>query len=214
MRFLAGLCLGLIALGPGAGGAEQSKISQQGAHRMEIILERYESGTWKSIDPNLVLDKNDRIRFRFKANFTGFLYVTNQSTSATSSLLFPRVDTGSNNRVAANREYVVPATKGAFRVDGPAGYDVVAWMVSPVALGRPEAPPIASAPPANMTPRCDDTLFRARGTCLDSSAGPQAAKKNENSEDLVFIREKESSIISSTARLKAPLVYEFHLAHR
>ena len=214
MRFLASLCLGLIALGPGAG-AEQSRISQQGAHRMEIILERYESGTWKTIDPNLVLDKNDRIRFRFKANFAGFLYVTNQSTSATSSLLFPRVDTGSNNRVAANREYVVPATKGAFRVDGPAGYDVVAWMVSPVALGRPEAPPVASAPPANMTPRCDDTLFRARGACLDSSAGPQATKKNnENSEELVFIREKESSIISSTARLKAPLVYEFHLAHR
>jgi hypothetical protein len=213
MRLLTGLLAGLIALGPGIG-AEPSKISQQGAHRMEIILERYESGTWKIIDPNLVLEKNDRIRFRFKANFAGFLYVTNQSTSATSSLLFPRVDTGSNNRVAANREYVVPATKGAFRVDGPAGYDVVAWMVSPVALGRPEAPPVASTPPANMTPRCDDTLFRARGACLDSSAGPQAAKQSEKSDELVFIREKESSIISSTARLKAPLVYEFHLAHR
>jgi hypothetical protein len=181
---------------------------------MEITLERYESGSWKVIDPNLVLDKNDKIRFKFKANFPGFLYVTNQSTSATNSVLFPRVDTGSNNRISANREYVVPTTKGAFRVDGPAGYDVVAWMVSPVELGRPEAPPVASAPPANMTPRCDDTLFRARGACLDSSAGPQAAKKTETSEELVFIREKESSVISSTTRLKSPFVYEFHLAHR
>ena len=208
MRFFAMLAFAALAF------AEQSKISQQGAHRMEITLERFESGTWKIIDPNLVLDKNDKIRFKFKANFAGFLYVTNQSTSLTSSLLFPRIDTGSNNRIAANREYVVPTTKGAFRVDGPAGYDVVAWMISPVALGRPEAPPVASMPPANMTPRCDDTLFRARGACLDSSAGPQAAKKTEKSEELVFIREKESSVISSTAPLKAPLVYEFHLAHR
>ena len=208
MRFFAILVFAAVAF------AEQSKISQQGAHRMEITLERYESGTWKIIDPNLVLDKNDKIRFKFKANFSGFLYVTNQSTSSTSSLLFPRVDTGSNNRITANREYVVPTTKGAFRVDGPAGYDVVAWMISPVALGRPEAPPVASMPPANMTPRCDDTLFKARGACLDSSAGPQAAKKTETSEELVFIREKDSSVISSTAPLKAPLVYEFHLAHR
>ena len=209
MRFFAICLLASLAFG------EQSRVSQHGAHRMEIVLERFESGSWKVIDPTLVLDKNDKIRFKFKANFQGYLYVTNQSTSATSSLLFPRLDTGADNRVLANREYVVPTTKGAFRVDGPAGYDVVAWMISPVELGRPEAPPTPSMPPANMTPRCDDTLFKARGACLDTLAGPQAAaKKDETSEDLVFIRDKDSSVITSPSRLKAPLVYEFHLAHR
>jgi hypothetical protein len=210
MRFFAFMWLA-AALGIAE---EPSRVSQQGAHRMEITLERLDRGAWKVIDPSLVLDKEDRIRFKFKANFSGYLYVTNQSTSATSSLLFPRVDTGSNNRVVANREYIVPATKGAFRVDGPAGYDVVAWMISPVELGKPEAPPVASMPPANMTPRCDDTLFRARGACLDRSAGPQAANKEKEGEDVVFIRERDSSVISTTSRLKAPLVYEFHLAHR
>lgn len=205
----------IMWLAAAMGAADQpSRVSQQGAHRMEITLERLEQGAWKVIDPSLVLDKEDRIRFKFKANFSGYLYVTNQSTSATSSLLFPRVDTGSNNRVMANREYIVPTTRGAFRVDGPAGYDVVAWMISPVELGRPEAPPVASMPPANMTPRCDDTLFRARGACLDTAAGPQAAKKEKEGEDVVFIREKDFSVISTTSPLKAPLVYEFHLAHR
>ena len=179
---------------------------------MEIKLERLEKGAWRVIDPALVLEKDDKIRFRFKANFSGYLYVTNQSTSQTNSVLFPRTDTGSNNRVTANREYIVPATKGAFRVDGPAGYDVVAWMVSPVELGRPQRPPAPSTPLANMTPRCDDTLFRARGACLDSSAGPQASKRKDK--DVVIIREKDSSVISSTAPLTAPVVYEFHLAHR
>src|SRR3954454_17071111 len=101
----------LLAVAALAAG-EKSRVSQQGAHRMEITLERLESGDWKSIDPTLVLDKDDRIRFKFKANFSGFLYVTNQSTSQTNSVLFPRTDTGSNNRVVANREYFVPATKG------------------------------------------------------------------------------------------------------
>lgn len=206
--FLAVSLASLIGL------AEETRIAQRGAHRMEITLERREAGTWKAIDPSLVLEKDDQIRFKFKANFAGYLYVTNQSTSATSSMLFPRSDTGANNRIVANREYVVPATKGAFRVDGPAGYDVVAWLISPVELGRPEAPPAGSAPPANLSPRCDDTLFRARGACLDSSAGPQASKGAEKADDLVFIREKESAVISSTAPLKAPFVYEFHLAHR
>lgn len=208
MRFFVLLAFAALAAG------EKSRVSQQGAHRMEITLERLESGDWKSIDPTLVLDKDDKIRFKFKANFSGFLYVTNQSTSQTNSVLFPRTDTGSNNRVVANREYVVPATKGAFRVAGPAGYDVVAWMVSPVELGKPQAPPVPSTPAPNLTPRCDDALFKARGACLDSSAGPQASKKNDKSEDLVFIREKDSSVISSTTPLKAPVVYEFHLAHR
>lgn len=208
MRFFAVFLLAAL------GFAEQSRVSQQGAFRMEITLERLESGSWKVIDPALVLEKNDRIRFRFKANFSGFLYVTNQSTSSNNSLLFPRVDTGSNNRIVANREYVVPTAKGAFRVDGPPGYDVVAWMISPVELGRPEAPPTPSMPPVNMTPRCDDTLFKARGECLDSSAGPQAAKKDQKADDLVFIRDKDSSVISSTTPLKSPLVYEFYLAHR
>ena len=81
---------------------------------MEITLERLESGSWKVDRSALVLEKDDRIRFKFKANFSGFLYVTNQSTSSTNSLLFPRVDTGSNNRIVANREYVVPTAKGRF----------------------------------------------------------------------------------------------------
>jgi hypothetical protein len=177
---------------------------------MEVTLERLEAGSWKVIDPGLVLDKDDRVRFRFKASFAGFLYVTNRSTSATTTLLFPRSDTGLTNQVAANREYVVPATKGAFRVDGPPGYDVVAWTVSPVELGRPEPPPPPKELPSSMTPRCDDTLFKARGACIDTAAGPQA----KGADGLVFMREKQSSVISTTSPLKAPVVYEFHLAHR
>jgi hypothetical protein len=191
----------------------QSRISRNGAQRMEVTLERHQDGAWKIIEPGLVLDRNDRVRFRFKANFSGYLYVTNQSTSERTTLLFPRQDTGSNHRIVANREYVIPSTaQGAFRVDGPEGYDVVSWLVSPVELGRPEAPS-APAPQGRLVPRCDDAIFRARGACVDSAAGPQAAQRDEKDQVLV-IREKQSSVIASAEPLKGPMVYEFHLAHR
>lgn len=181
---------------------------------MEITLERLEENKWEIIDPGLVLDKDDRVRFRYRANFTGYLYVTNRSTSENTTLLFPRKDTGSNNRVVANREYMIPATQGAFRVDGPPGHDVISWMISPVELGRPEPPPAAPAAPPTLLPRCDDSIFRARGACVDTSAGPQANRSKEKGDGLIFIREKDSSVIASSAPLKGPIVYEFHLAHR
>ena len=34
----------------------QSRTLQQGAHRMEITLERLEKGSWHVIDPGLVLE--------------------------------------------------------------------------------------------------------------------------------------------------------------
>ena len=195
--------------------AAQPRVSRQGAHRMEITLERLSEDQWEVIDPGLVLDTDDCVRFRYKANFTGYLYVTNRSTSDNTTLLFPRSDTGSNNRVIANREYFIPATQGAFRVGGPAGHDVISWVVSPVELGRPEPPrPSEPSSPPTLMPRCDDSIFRARGACVDTSAGPQANRSKEKGDGLVFIREKESSVIASTNPLKGPLVYDFHLAHR
>src|SRR6266446_1640941 len=97
-------------------------VFAQSASRMEITLERRDGNAWKSVDPGLVLAASERVRFRFKSNFKGYLYVINHSTSGTNTLLFPRQDTGSMNRIEAGKEYVVPATQGAFRVAGPAGY--------------------------------------------------------------------------------------------
>jgi hypothetical protein len=207
----------------------QSAVSTQGVHRMEVTLERLEAHGWRPIDSRLVLSADDRIRFKFKANFEGFLYVTNQSTSGTNQVLFPTEDTGSANHILAGREYVVPATDGFFRVAGPEGYDVVSWLVSPVELGKPDVHAVRPAPveqpsdnaspasapvPSGLKPRCDDSIFRARGDCLDTSAGPRPFDNDPRSRELIFVRDKRSSVISSRATLKAPLVYEFHLAHK
>ena len=223
----------LAALGASAFG--QGRILSQGGHRMELQLERLEAGgAWRSVDPALVLAQNDRVRFRFRTNFDGYLYVMNRSSSGKYEQLFPREETGQQNRVEAGKDYQVPATSTAFRIAGPPGYETVYWMVTPARLTEepPRYQPLPPPPaqdkplPPNLIPRCDDAVLRARGDCIDNSAGPKlvprgedvpqnlAAAAGQSRRDLLFLRQKDTAVISSPAPLDGPVVYEFRLAHR
>jgi len=224
----------LLAAVLSAAALAQSRVMTQGSNRMELQLERLEGGTWRTIDPGLVLSQGDRVRFRFRTNFDGYLYVMNQSTSGKYEQLFPREETGTDNQVTAGREYHVPATNTVFRIAGPPGYEVVYWMVTPARLtdAAPEYKPLPPPPsprpvPSSLTPRCDDALMKARGNCIDSSAGPKlvprgadipsnlkGATGQRNQRDLVFMRQNDTAVISSPTPLSGPVIYEFRLAHR
>jgi hypothetical protein len=192
----------------------QSRTMTHGAHRIEISLERMEGTEWRTVDPALVLQQGDRVRFRFRANFDAYLYVTNQSTSGKYEQLFPREETGQDNRISADRVYQVPATSALFRIAGPAGHEVVYWLLSPSPLaGAPAAP---RQKPLTLIPRCDDSVLKARGDCLDNSAGLKLTPRGEGEgpRDLLVMRTQDTAVISSPAPLTGPLIYEFHLAHR
>lgn len=179
------------------------------SRRIEVVLEKWISQSWKPIDPGHVLQSGDRVRFRFQSNFDGYLYVTNLGTSGRYELLFPTADTGDQNRVEAGKSYLVPATQAQFIVAGPAGHDISFWMVSPTPLHGTDLLPAAGAPaaprvpPHRMKPRCDDSLFRARGECIDSSAGLRSVPNDKtlpesweklprmNARELFFMRQSE-----------------------
>ena len=74
-----------VAAAFAAGAFAQSHTMTQGAHRMEIMLERLDGEKWRTIDPGLVLASGDRVRFRFRTNFDGYLYVTNSAHRASTS---------------------------------------------------------------------------------------------------------------------------------
>jgi hypothetical protein len=210
----------------------QTKSLGSGPQRMEISLDRRDASGWKAVDPGLVFGQGDHVRFRFRANFAGYLYVMIQSTSGKYETLFPRQDTGEENQVEPGKEYIIPATQGSFRITGPPGQDILYWIVTPLPLGaapkyQPLPPPPKPGPvPHNLTPRCDDTLFKARGECIDSSAGPRGIRREEalpenlkavpdaRSRELFFIREKDVSVVASPGPLSGPVIYEFRLAHR
>ncbi len=209
--------------------------AQSPQRRLEITVEQRTASGWNKVDPATVFDNGAKLRFRVKANFRGFLYVMNQGTSGSYTQLFPTQETGSDNRLEAGREAMVPATGGAFAVTGPAGYDIVYWMITPVELSggqkRPGYVPLPPPPPPGtklntLRPRCDDTVFRARGECIDHEAGPRKVESveglpqnlksvpNLKARELVFIRESNSAVVSTPAGLDGPVVYEFRVAHK
>jgi len=230
MRPAAGPAAALLAA-LAAGAFAQSPPPAGNGHRIEVVLERLDGSTWHGVDPGLVLEQGDRVRFGFRADFDGFLYVMNQSSSGKYEQLFPGEETGQDNRIAAGKQYHVPATSSAFRISGPAGYEIVYWLVTPARLASsPPSPdsPAANRPPKPVTliPRCDDTMLRARGECIDDSAGPKLVPRGDelprnlagaadpDPRDLIFMRQNNTAVISSQAALRGPVIYEFRLAHK
>src|SRR5205085_4962579 len=142
---------------------------------------------------------------------------------------FPRSDTGNENRIDAGKEYVVPAGQGWFKPSGPAGQDIVYFVVSPSEMSRQyrplPPPPSKSEAPVGLKPRCDEIVFKSRGECIDDSAGVRPVKSGEklpenlNSltggtpRELLFMQEKGGTVVSSKAPLSGPVVYELRLAH-
>jgi Domain of unknown function (DUF4384) len=204
--------------------------SPDDVQRIKIVVERQDASGWKAVDSALVFDLGDKLRFHVTSTFAGFLYVMNHGTSGAYELLFPRSDTGADNSIEAGKDYVVPAAQGWFKVTGPAGHDIVYWVISPLKLGNelrplPPPPPNASLP-LSFRPRCDDAIFKSRGDCVDTSAGVKPLKEGEavpknldsiaqpTPRELLFIQEKGATVVSSPAPLTGPVVYELRLAHR
>jgi hypothetical protein len=177
-----------------------------------------------------VLSQGDRVRFRFSTNFDGYLYVMNRGTSGKYDQLFPRQETGQDNRVTAGMEYQVPASASAFRIEGPAGQEIVYWLIVPARLTDlpPRVAPPAGRPsrPLTLMPRCDSAVLQTRGECIDTSAGPKLVPRGEElpqnlaavagkvPRDLIFMRQQDKSVIESAEPLTGPVLYEFRVAHR
>ena len=222
--------LAVLFLACGLAAQQRGGTPPASPQRMEVTLDRQDGDAFKPVDPGFVFEKGDRLRFRFRANFDGYLYVMDYGTSGKYSLLFPREETGRENHIESGKEYRIPATETYFRVDGPPGHDIVYWLVSPLPLatGDNGVPPLPTRkePPKTLLPRCDDSIFRARSLCIDSSAGlrgvPETEELPENlkgvprarSRELIIVRKDEQSQISSPVPLAGPVVYEFRLAHK
>ncbi len=106
----------------------QTKAASSAAQRMEILLDRREGDAWRSVDPGLVFAQDDRVRFRYRASFAGYLYVLNQSTSGKFETLFPRQDTGEENRIEAGKSTLFPRHRvGSGSLARPATTYFIGW---------------------------------------------------------------------------------------
>jgi len=216
----------------------QAKLNR----RYDLVLEKKDGTTVRVMDPAHVFDEGDLIRFRLRPGVNGYLYVLNHGSSGKYEQLFPRIGQSQGREVRAGRDYVIPDSEsGWFKVQGPAGYETVYFLISPLDLGKslfahaPEEPaqtkPDSHSETADekafesATPRCDDELFRARGECLDSKAGLKPVQPGESlpsnlpqvsvgTRDLVVVKESNDTSVSSTEPFDAPVVYHFRIAHK
>lgn len=193
---------------------------------VQVSLERREGADWKTMDPRVVLNNGDRIRFKFETSYPGFLYVYDRGTDGSTERLFP--SQGADNRVEPGRPYLVPAGDGSFIIEGPPGFDVTYWILSPEPLARipmfDDAPKVPLGAPSTLIPRCKEGLVARGGSggCLDERAGPQPVQdpgkivpKAESTLRARNIRPEKGgeTKIALPASKQAILIYEFRIAH-
>jgi hypothetical protein len=211
-----------------AGGLQAENRATATPDLIEITLERKKNGKIEAMAAGHVFETGDVIRMRLNSHYLGYLYVMNQGTSGRFSTVFPAADTGADNRVMPEKTYVVPAVdEGWFEVQGPAGFDVLYFLLSPTPLATPSAANFAApGPVSSMHPRCNDKIFRARGECMDDSAGPAAIPAGtalpaplqpiagSASRDIIFSKKKGDTTVAVNGSGSAPMLYTFRLAHQ
>jgi len=208
-----------------------------GSSLLSIRLEKKKGDVVQAVPQNTVFRNGEILRFRLTSQINGYLYVLDKGTTGNTAVLFPASGPAGSNRIEMGRGYLVPAEgDGWFEVSGPTGFDVLYFLVSAAPIGLPPgpaassgnepAPPKEEPPPPNLLPRCDDEIFKARGECVDASAGvaplaPNASIPRElvpmahtASRDIVLTDDNGDTAVQSAPTAKLPIMYTFRLAHR
>jgi Domain of unknown function (DUF4384) len=204
---------------------------------VSVRLEQKQGNVTKEVPLKRIFHAGDVIRFRITSRVAGYLYVLNQGSSGETATLFPSSDgTEESTRVQKEEIRSVPDdSEGWFEVSGPPGFDTIYFLISampiyvpPAGVGRSqraETAKPASPPPPGALPRCDDEIFKARGECIDPTAGvaPLAADApvprelipaaKSASRDIVITDDDHDIDIRTSPSAKLPLIYTFRLAH-
>jgi Domain of unknown function (DUF4384) len=205
---------------------------------ISIRLEQKLDQVTKTVPQNTAFRNGDVLRFHITSHVSGYLYVVDKGTTGKTDTLFPAANAiPGDNRIEDGKSYAVPAKgEGWFEVSGPPGFDLLYFLVSAKPIALPAAPAAqdqssgtteeTGPPPPGMLPRCDDAIFKARGDCIDVSAGlaplgPDAPVPRElvplarsASRDIILTDDGNETTVQPAAASKLPLIYTFRLAHR
>ena len=203
-------------------------VSTAGA--VEVVVEQKTSAGWHAVDPHHVFASQDQIRFVFRSDVPGNLYVLNRPPSGDAEWIFPAPRTDPENRVTPGQTYRIPA-EGSFVISGPPGFDTTVWILSPRPLPADAAAGLigdstkgrALSTEENLIPRCSDTLLVARGPCTDDRAGATPFHERLHAPDSQGLLARDLNFSSNGDRTRITprdgatgnvIVYEFRIAHR
>ena len=207
--------------------------STNSAGLISIRLEQKNGDTSKTVPQNTVFHNGNILRFRLTSRIAGYLYVVDKGTTGQTTTLFPvSTGTGTQNRIEPDQTMVVPAMgDGWFEVSGPSGFDTIYLLVSsspilipPAAVPETQESPQNTLPP-NLLPRCNDEIFKARGECIDSSAGAAPLPSDapvprelvpfakSAARDIILTDDGDGVTVKPAPSAKLPVIYTFRLAH-
>lgn len=204
----------------------QEQTAPQPRKTIEVTIEQRVGSEWKPVSAQKVFRANDIVRFRFRSQIPGYLYVLNNESDGVKTWLYPRAEMGGSNYVDVDNVYIIPNAKGSFTVGGQPGFDVTYWMISPTSLAVDSSiNGTKGDKPSSLLPRCDGPL-RARGGCEDKQAGghpvtdpgdvPPAFASSGSlvSRDLTFDSGKPSVQISTPEASSGSIIYALWIAHK
>ncbi len=195
---------------------------------LKITLERRTmDGKVDTVGSDHVFEQGDNVHFKVQSDFDGYLYVMDQGTSGKFATVFPSFQAGSDNRVHQGQAFTIPSIDESwFEINGPAGFDVLYFLLSPDAIATPPASAfVAPGPISSLRPRCNDAVFKARGECTDISAGPAPLPKNAPlpaplepiagyaSRDITVVKRSNGVTVGGSGSKTAPVIYTFRVAH-
>ena len=199
----------------------------QPALRISLQM-RQPDGKVQPIASDHVFAIGDMVQFRLESEFDGFLYVVDQGSSGRFTTVFPTSQAGADNRVHRGQSFSIPADGDSwYAISGPSGFDVLYFLLSPEPLAAPPASSFAAPGPASsLKPRCNDAIFRARGECTDTTAGPAALPDDAPlpaplapiartaSRDITIVNKKDGATVGLKGSNSEPVIYTFRLAHQ
>ncbi len=105
-------------------------VSDSGPFGLRYTILQEMRGQSEEVAPDTVFHSGDRIRFRVESNGDGYLYIVQQGTSGTWSVLFPspEIENG-DNRVYKGRKYSVPSEE-TFAFEGDPGTEKLFVVLS------------------------------------------------------------------------------------
>jgi hypothetical protein len=105
-------------------------VSDTGPLGLRYLILQQSGGQNVEVAPDKIFHSGDHIRFRVEANGDGYLYIVQQGTSGTWSVLFPspEIENG-DNQVHRGRSYTVPSEE-TFSFEGSPGIEKLFVVLS------------------------------------------------------------------------------------
>jgi hypothetical protein len=186
------------------------------------ILKKSNSGDFSEVDVDTTFHTDDGIRVNVESNDDAYLYIVNQGSTGTWSLLFPspEIDNG-NNRVQARRRTVVPA-RGQFTFADQAGDERLLIILTREAEPDLEKLIYSLRQPQSTPDRPDQSKFlMVQNTPIDNAV-VQQIRNTVMPRDLVFEKiiddpsprkEKAAYVVNSSLGLDSRVVADLILKH-